>query len=49
MVVGAINKNHIIQHPVTIIRIFGLSRYIRILLLCLDRKTHTFLDILRMK
>lgn len=49
MVMGAINTKHILCHPIAIIRVFGLSRYLKMLALCFDNKQHTFLDILRMQ
>jgi len=49
MVLGVIKTKHIISHPIMIMKVFGFSRYLRMLALCFDHEPHTFLDILRME
>ena len=46
MIVGTINNNDLLHHPISVIRDYGWLVALRVLLAALDNEEHTFLDCL---
>lgn len=46
MVHGVITAKHILAHPITLVTAIGLAGYLNVLLKCLDRKPHCFLELM---
>ncbi len=46
MIGGIITARHILLHPFTIISIFGVAGYVRLIGKCMDGKPHCFADFL---
>ncbi len=44
MLRGVITTKHVLSHPVTLIRQFGLYKYIRLIYKCFESKRHCFAD-----
>jgi len=46
MVSGFITTKHILRHPVTLIKAVGVRGYYHMILTCLDKKPHCFLEMM---
>ena len=46
MLMGFITTRHVIFHPITLISAWGVRRYIKMLVKCMDHTKHCFTDFL---
>ena len=46
MIRGSITTKDILLHPITVISLFGLCSYVKLILKCFSTQTHCFIEIL---